>query len=226
MVALAQHSTTGEHVAIKVVQKSAFEKDPGLETKIKREIALMHVVHHPNILRLIDVLESSRSLYIILEYAERGELFDFLVSRQNFPVELAIEIFRQLILAVEYLHFHGICHRDLKPENILLDSCDRIKIADFGFARWVRAGVTATSCGSPHYAAPEVIRGILYDGRLADIWSLGVILFALVCVSFRILLLTHRDIFLLMIHPFELFCAASRRASIIFQRRFPLISPI
>jgi len=90
-----------------------------------------------------------------------------------------MRIFRQLIYGLEFLHSHGICHRDLKPENILLDEFDQIKIADFGFARWMPTNLAETSCGSPHYAAPEVIRGLRYDGRASDIWSCGVILFAL-----------------------------------------------
>ena len=99
---------------------------------------------------------------------------------------MALDFFRQLIYGLEYLHTHGICHRDLKPENILLDEYDHIKIADFGFARWMPSNIAETSCGSPHYAAPEVIRGIPYDGRKSDIWSCGVILFALcaVCIFF------------------------------------------
>lgn len=107
------------------------------------------------------------------------QLFDYLVARNFLPEDIALEFLRQIILGLEYLHSHGICHRDLKPENILLDGVNRIKIADFGFARWVRTDIADTSCGSPHYAAPEVVRGIQYDGRKADIWSLGVVLYAL-----------------------------------------------
>jgi BR serine/threonine kinase len=92
---------------------------------------------------------------------------------------VAIEFFRQIVLAVEYLHNLGIVHRDLKPENILLDGSNQVKLADFGFARYVGAGLSNTSCGSPHYAAPEVVRGMAYDGRASDVWSLGVILFAM-----------------------------------------------
>lgn len=181
-VKLAYHKETGQQVAIKIISKSAFDEKPNLQLKVRREIALMRAVKHPNILRLIDVLESQRHLCMVLEYAKNGELFDFLVSRRCLPEDLAIDIFRQIILAIEYLHFHGICHRDLKPENILLDQFNKIKIADFGFARWVKKNVTDTSCGSPHYAAPEVIRGIPYDPKRADIWSLGVILYALLAV--------------------------------------------
>ena len=102
----------------------------------------MRLVDHPNILKLRDVLESPRHLYIILEYAEQGELFDFLVSNRFLQEDVAMEFFRQIVFAVEYLHQLGICHRDLKPENILLDSCTRVKIADFGFARWVSSSLT------------------------------------------------------------------------------------
>ena len=178
-VKLGYHKETGDQVAIKIISKSSFDEKPNLQQKVRREIALMKIVNHPNILSLVDVFESSRHLYIIVEYAQRGELFDFLVERGNLVEDVAIDFFRQIVLAIEYLHSHGICHRDLKPENILLDRNNRIKVADFGFARWVRRSIAETSCGSPHYAAPEVIRGIPYDGRRADIWSLGVILYAL-----------------------------------------------
>lgn len=183
-VKLVQHKDTGQQFAIKVISKSAFEQNKSLQTKVQREIALMRIVSHPNILRLIDVLESQRHLYIILEYAQNGELFDYLIENKSLPEDIAIDLFRQMVLAIEYLHIHGICHRDLKPENILLDSNNRVKIADFGFARWLKKDIADTSCGSPHYAAPEVIKGIPYDGRKADIWSLGVTLYALLAVCF------------------------------------------
>lgn len=178
-VKLAYEKETGQQVAIKIIPKIAFNQRPDLQQKVKREIALMRLVNHPNILKLIDVLESNRHLYIILEYAEQGELFDYLVSNRFLTEEIALEFFRQIVLALEYLHKLGICHRDLKPENVLLDSCTQVKLADFGFARWVSSDLTETSCGSPHYAAPEIIRGQPYDGKIADIWSLGVILYAL-----------------------------------------------
>ena len=178
-VKLAQNIHNGEYYAIKIVKKAHFAEKPNLETKIYREISLMRMADHPHIIKLHDVLESSRHIYIVLEYAPNGELFDYLVKNKCFTEDVAIDIFRQIIYALEYLHQHNICHRDLKPENILLDKNNRIKLADFGFARWMREGVAITSCGSPHYAAPEVIRGLEYDGKAADIWSAGVILFAL-----------------------------------------------
>jgi BR serine/threonine kinase len=180
----ARHKDTGEEVAIKIISKATFDQRPGLQRKVRREIALMKVINHPNILRLIDVLESPGHLYIVLEYAGHGELFDYVLSRRCLPEHIATNFFREITLALEYLHAHGICHRDLKPENILLDSTDHVKLADFGVARWIRKNIAETSCGSPHYAAPEVIRGIQYDGRRVDIWSLGVILFAFLAVCF------------------------------------------
>ena len=178
-VKLAQHHQTGARVAIKIIKKSNFDRDPQLQRKIHREIALMRLFDHPHLLKLVEVCESQHHLYIVLEYAEHGELFDFIVARKCIDVELAMKFFRQIVYGLEFLHSHAICHRDLKPENILLDEFNDVKIGDFGFARWMKSNIAETACGSPHYAAPEVIRGVPYDGRAADIWSCGVILFAL-----------------------------------------------
>ena len=178
-VKLAVHKTTGQQVAIKIIKKQMFEMKPDLQRKIRREIALMRILDHPHLLKLVEVCESTKHLYIILELASHGELFDYLVARRRLSVPVAMKIFREILYGLDYLHSHAICHRDLKPENILLDEFDHIKIADFGFARWMKANIAETSCGSPHYAAPEVIRGEHYDGRKADIWSCGVILYAL-----------------------------------------------
>lgn len=178
-VKLAQHRETGQYYAIKIIKKSDFSQKPNFQRKIEREIALMRMLDHPNILKLHTVLESSRYLHIVIEYAHNGELFDYLVSSKTIQENLAISFFRQIIYGLDYLHQHSICHRDLKPENILLDQNNQIKIADFGFARWMKNKTAETSCGSPHYASPEVIRGQTYDGAKADIWSAGVILYAL-----------------------------------------------
>jgi BR serine/threonine kinase len=178
-VKLAEHKMTGQKVAIKIIKKATIEDQPDLAVKIRREISLMKLLDHPHILRLIEVHESCRHLYIILEYIEHGELFDYLTSYGYLKVEESLRFFRQMILALEYLHHHGICHRDLKPENILLDDSNNIRIADFGFARWMRHATADTSCGSPHYAAPEIVKGETYDGRKSDIWSAGVVLYTL-----------------------------------------------
>lgn len=178
-VKLAMNTKNGEEVAIKIIKKSSFDQRPDLNQKIQRETTLMKLIDHPHLLGLIEVLESPRHLYIITEYASKGELFDYLVEKRFLPQPEAVKFFRQIIYGLEYLHSLGICHRDLKPENILLDSNYNVKIADFGFARFVQSNIAETSCGSPHYAAPEVIRGLPYEGKKADIWSCGVIFYAL-----------------------------------------------
>ena len=159
----------------------------------------MRLLNHPHILKLHEFFESERHLYIVLEFAKHNELFDYLVTHRKLSFQTGMEFFRQIIYGLEYLHNHAICHRDLKPENLLLDEFDRVKIADFGFARWLRSNIAETSCGSPHYAAPEVIRGLRYDGRAADIWSCGVILFALLAVC----IITFFISFLIFIQNFQ-----------------------
>ena len=149
---------------------------------IEREIVIMKLIDHPNIMRLYDVWETSTELYLILEYVEGGELFDYLCNKGRLSTFEALAYFQQIISAVDYCHRLNIAHRDLKPENLLMDQNKNIKVADFGMAAWQagsKNGLLQTACGSPHYAAPEVIMGKEYDGRAADIWSCGVILFAL-----------------------------------------------
>lgn len=147
---------------------------------IEREIVIMKLIDHPNVLNLYDVWETSSELYLIMEYVPGGELFDYLVKRGRLPVSEALHYFQQIIHAVDYCHRFNICHRDLKPENLLLDKDKNIKVADFGMAAW-EAGerMLETSCGSPHYASPEIVAGKAYHGNSSDIWSCGIILFAL-----------------------------------------------
>ncbi|CAF0723631.1 unnamed protein product [Brachionus calyciflorus] len=140
----------------------------------------MKLIEHPNVLRLYDVYENKKYLYLILEHVSGGELFDYLVKKSRLTIKEARKFFKQIISALDFCHSHLICHRDLKPENLLLDDKLNIKIADFGMASLqVDGSMLETSCGSPHYACPEVIRGEKYDGRKADVWSCGVILYAL-----------------------------------------------
>ncbi|KAJ2956425.1 hypothetical protein NQZ79_g7748 [Umbelopsis isabellina] len=149
---------------------------------VKREIAIMKLIHHPSIMALHDVIEDDESpeLYLILEYMEGGELFEYLVSEGRLPEKKARSYFQQIIYGVDYCHKHLICHRDLKPENLLLDRNLDIKIADFGMASLQPIGsLLETSCGSPHYASPEIVTGRPYDGSSSDIWSCGIILYAL-----------------------------------------------
>lgn len=181
-VKLAHHKETQRAYAIKILSKSIFENSPQLVRKTQREIALMRVINHPNVLKLHDILESSRNLYIVLEYAQNGDLLNYVTQSKIVHDDMTWEIFRQLVLGIEYLHSHGICHRDLKLENILMDKNHNVKIADFGFAKWINNNVAETVCGSPHFTAPEVISGCPYDPKKADIWSLGIILYTLLAV--------------------------------------------
>ncbi|XP_050720076.1 serine/threonine-protein kinase BRSK2-like isoform X2 [Eriocheir sinensis] len=140
----------------------------------------MKLIEHPHVLGLYDVYENKKYLYLVLEHVSGGELFDYLVKKGRLTPKEARRFFRQIISALDFCHSHSICHRDLKPENLLLDEKNSIRIADFGMASLQPEGsMLETSCGSPHYACPEVIRGEKYDGRRADVWSCGVILYAL-----------------------------------------------
>uniref|UniRef100_A0A5S6QS09 non-specific serine/threonine protein kinase n=1 Tax=Trichuris muris TaxID=70415 RepID=A0A5S6QS09_TRIMR len=178
LVKLGTHLSNGRKVAIKIIRKEKLSDS--VLMKVEREIAIMKLIDHPYILRLYDVYENRKYLYLVLEHVSGGELFDYLVRKGRLPVKEARKIFRQIICALDYCHAHNICHRDLKPENLLLDERACIKIADFGMASLqVEGSLLETSCGSPHYACPEVIRGEKYDGKKADIWSCGVILYAL-----------------------------------------------
>lgn len=132
-------------------------------------------------LKLYDVYETTRYLFIVMEYVEGGELFEYLVSKGSLDMHEALRMFQMLVHGLDYIHSQHVCHRDLKPENLLLDNDRRLKIADLGMSAVMQTGkLLSTSCGSPHYASPEVVMGKEYDGRLADVWSCGVILFALV----------------------------------------------
>ncbi|GMM33203.1 protein kinase [Saccharomycopsis crataegensis] len=183
-VRLAKHSRTGQLAAVKIIPKSTF-KDPsnsaaGLTDGIEREIIIMKLISHPNIMALYDVWENKGELYLILEYVEKGELFNYLVKHIRLAEREAVHYFKQIIAGVNYCHSFNICHRDLKPENLLLDRNHNIKIADFGMAALeVTNKMLNTSCGSPHYASPEVVTGESYHGGPSDIWSCGIILFAL-----------------------------------------------
>ncbi|XP_015255126.1 PREDICTED: serine/threonine-protein kinase BRSK2-like isoform X4 [Cyprinodon variegatus] len=178
LVKLGVHCITGQKVAIKIVNREKLSES--VLMKVEREIAILKLIEHPHVLKLYDVYENNKYLYLVLEHVSGGELFDYLVKKGRLTPKEARKFFRQIISALDFCHNHSICHRDLKPENLLLDEKNNIRIADFGMASLqVGDSLLETSCGSPHYACPEVIRGERYDGRRADVWSCGVILFAL-----------------------------------------------
>uniref|UniRef100_A0A8C8LU85 Protein kinase domain-containing protein n=1 Tax=Oncorhynchus tshawytscha TaxID=74940 RepID=A0A8C8LU85_ONCTS len=178
LVKLGIHCVTCQKVAIKIVNREKLSES--VLMKVEREIAILKLIEHPHVLKLHDVYENKKYLYLVLEHVSGGELFDYLVKKGRLTPKEARKFFRQIISALDFCHSHSICHRDLKPENLLLDEKNNIRVADFGMASLqVGDSLLETSCGSPHYACPEVIRGEKYDGRKADVWSCGVILFAL-----------------------------------------------
>ncbi|XP_046974589.1 serine/threonine-protein kinase MARK2-like isoform X6 [Vanessa cardui] len=181
-VKLAKHVPTGKEVAIKIIDKT--QLNPGSLQKLFREVRIMKMLDHPNIVKLFQVIETEKTLYLVMEYASGGEVFDYLVLHGRMKEKEARAKFRQIVSAVQYCHQKRIIHRDLKAENLLLDGEMNIKIADFGFSNEFTPGAKLdTFCGSPPYAAPELFQGKKYDGPEVDVWSLGVILYTLVSGS-------------------------------------------
>nr|XP_056708808.1 serine/threonine-protein kinase MARK1 isoform X2 [Euleptes europaea] len=181
-VKLARHVLTGREVAVKIIDKT--QLNPTSLQKLFREVRIMKILNHPNIVKLFEVIETEKTLYLVMEYASGGEVFDYLVAHGRMKEKEARAKFRQIVSAVQYCHQKCIVHRDLKAENLLLDGDMNIKIADFGFSNEFTIGNKLdTFCGSPPYAAPELFQGKKYDGPEVDVWSLGVILYTLVSGS-------------------------------------------
>lgn len=180
-VKVAVHVLTGHKVAIKILNRKKI-KNMDMEEKVRREIKILRLFMHPHIIRLYEVIETTTDIFVVMEYVKCGELFDHIVEKGRLQEEEARNFFQQIIAGVEYCHKNKVCHRDLKPENLLLDAKYNVKIADFGLSNIMQDGhLLKTSCGSPNYAAPEVISGKLYAGPEVDVWSCGVILYALLC---------------------------------------------
>lgn len=202
-VRAARHCVTHQPVAVKIIaKKTARMTQSGsiaqldmvdsnlpenvngvrrMPLAIEREVAILKLIEHPNIVKLFDIWENRNEIYLIMEYVENGDLFTYISCNGALTEESSLYVFRQMMNAVQYCHNFNICHRDLKPENILLKSNGQIKIADFGMAA-LHQGPRyhlQTSCGSPHYAAPELLKARPYRGDKADIWSMGVILFVM-----------------------------------------------
>lgn len=183
-VKLAQHRITHHSVAIKIVKTTTLSEDNLM--KINREIdVLKKLSKHEHIVRLYQVIKTKRYFMLVTEYCANGELYDYLVDKGKLSEPKSCNYFLQIISAVEYLHFHNVVHRDLKAENLLLtNDFKTVKIADFGFANYYQQDkLLSTWCGSPPYAAPELFKGLKYVGPPVDIWSMGVILYVLVCGS-------------------------------------------
>eukprot|EP01040_Poterioochromonas_malhamensis_P018561 gene18561-21708_t len=187
-VKYAVNTETNEAVAIKILDKDKIQAR-NMGAQIKKEISIMKMINHHHVVAVKDVFATSAKIFIVLEFVGGGELFDKIANEGKLPEEKARFYFKQLVDGLEHCHNNGICHRDLKPENLLLDTDGNLKISDFGFSTLsvgdadgdggTRAELLHTTCGTPNYVAPEVLGKDGYDGKKADVWSVGVILYVL-----------------------------------------------
>ncbi|KAL4646299.1 calcium/calmodulin-dependent protein kinase type 1B-like [Arapaima gigas] len=179
-VHLAQHRLSKRLVAIKCVHKRALR---GREAMLENEIAVLRKIDHENIVSLEDTFETPTKLYLVMTLATGGELLERIVERGSYTEMDASRVIRQVLGAVSYLHQLGIVHRDLKPENLLYETPledSKIVISDFGLSKMEQQGVFSTTCGTPAYAAPEVLEQKIYDKKV-DLWAMGVISYILLC---------------------------------------------
>ena len=179
-VKLSIFKPTGEEFAIKILNKEKIKQK--MKGVLFKENEIITKFNHINVVYVFQILEDEENYYIIMEYCKKGELFDYIVSCEKLSEEETSNFFYQLINGVEYIHSKGIAHRDLKPENLLLTKDKTLKIIDFGLSHEFNGNnLLKTKCGSPSYAAPEIIKGQLYDGFKTDIWCCGIILYAMIC---------------------------------------------
>ncbi|PVD26798.1 hypothetical protein C0Q70_14477 [Pomacea canaliculata] len=172
-----------KRVAMKIINRKKAPKD-FREKFLPRELKVLKVVSHPNIIKLYEILEFENKIYIVMEHAGHGDLLEYIKLRGPIPEDKSRFMFKQICSAVSYLHSNNIAHRDLKCENLLLDYQNNIKMSDFGFARFFEeTSMSKTFCGSAAYAAPEILQGVSYYVPLHDIWAMGVILYIMVCAS-------------------------------------------
>ena len=183
-VVLGTHIPTGEKVAIKIMDKEQILSDELNKERVLSEITILKIVRHNNIIKLYEVMETPQKIFLVMEYCDGGELFDYIVSKQHLSEKQACLFFQELIDALTYLHSQNIVHRDVKPENILLENFGKsmtCKLIDFGISRtYTLDKLISTPCGTASYAPPEMHRGEEYYGLLSDVWSAGVLLYAMV----------------------------------------------
>lgn len=178
VVKLAVDENTNESFACKIIPRTRIAK-PRQQARFELEIRILQQMKHPNIVQLIDILKDNSNYYVIMEFCSNGELFQYIVDHRFLSENEAKSFLKQLISSLLYVHSNGAVHRDLKPENLLLDDFGQLKLSDFGFSRFANNNIVTTPCGSPCYASPECISGKPYDGKKSDIWSCGVILYAM-----------------------------------------------
>lgn len=180
-VHLGIHNLTQEKVAIKVLEKAKILEQDDIE-RINREIKFLKKLKNINIIKIYEIIETKSNVYFIMEHAPGGELFNYIVSKKKLEEKEASFFFAQIVHALDFIHKHNIVHRDVKPENMLLTENNTIKLIDFGLSnQYNKGGLLKTPCGSPCYAAPEMILGRKYNGANIDVWSCGITLYAMVC---------------------------------------------
>ena len=179
VVKLVYNEETQTYYACKIVPRSRINTK-ALQDRFELEIRINQQLHHPGIVKLFDLLSDENNFYVIMEFCQSGELFQYIVDRGPLSEQDARPFVRQILECLEYIHRQNVTHRDLKPENLLLDQLGRVKLSDFGLSRFLgKDGLVETPCGSPCYASPECISGAPYDGKTTDVWSVGVILYAM-----------------------------------------------
>lgn len=173
-------NASGEFLACKIVEKSLL-RTADIRARFEQEVRVNQQLHHPGVVEMLDLYADKHNYYMFLEFCPGGNLFDHVIDQTRLMEDEAKPLFRQLLETVAYLHSLGISHRDLKPENILMTRDGKLKLSDFGMSRFVDSeGLVSTSCGSSNYASPECLSGDRYNGRTTDMWSCGVILYAMI----------------------------------------------
>ena len=185
VVIKAAHKIAGEKVAVKVLEKRRMQQADDIE-RVGREIQILKQLKHPHVVRLWEIIYAADRIYLVMEYAAKGELFQYIVKQGRLREDEGRRFFVQIVAGVTYLHKNNIVHRDIKPENLLLDGDRNIRIVDFGLSTKCAPGqVLKHACGSPCYAAPEMLtragQAAGYVGHPVDVWSTGVTLFAMIC---------------------------------------------
>ena len=169
-----------EKYACKILLKSNI-KDEDDSIRCKREMDILRRMHHVNVVRTYEIVSTDTTFYIFMDFCAKGELFNYIVQQKHLSEEKSAFFYYQLINGIEYIHKKGVCHRDLKPENLLLTEKMKLKIIDFGLSNYFSGNLLETPCGSPCYASPEMVIGNKYNGFCIDVWSSGIILFAMLC---------------------------------------------